>query len=467
MQSLTGRNRRVLVIDDNKGIHADARKIMAPAKHDFSSLEAYEAGFFGGPIEPVVQGIDVDFEVSCAASGDEGVALVKKATEEKRSYAMAFVDMRMPPGIDGVETTRQIWAIDPRIQIVLCTAYSDYTLADIIRELGTTDQLLILRKPFDPIEMALLAISQTEKWNTTRHSEHLIRMKTRAIEDSERVMHLLKNNRNRLRGRNQQLKDETSRLNQTLEDQTLALLETREVTCLALAQLAEARDTETGEHIRRHQVFTQIVARHLSLEGPYADLINDQFLEDLWRCSPLHDVGKVGISDDILLKPGRLTAEEFAIMKTHTTLGAEVLRVICQESSYGSFLSMAVDIALHHHEHFDGNGYPEGLSGTRIPLAARIVAVTDVFDALVSKRVYKNSIPASEARHIIVGKIGTQFDPVVVQAFCDCFQAILNASNQIEARKDSTSSSGFKLTPSEFEQLLNTHPDHNLSENCS
>lgn len=467
MQSLGKHNRRVLVVDDNKGIHADALKIMTPDNRDVSSLEAFEAGFFGGPLEEATRGLDVEFEVCCASCGKDGVALVEQSMQEGRPYAMAFVDMRMPPGIDGVETTRQIWAIDPRIQIVLCTAYSDYTLSDIIRELGTTDQLLILRKPFAPIEMALLAISQTQKWNTTRHSDHLIEMKTRAVEDSQRVMHLLKNNRNRLRGRNQQLRDEATRLSQAIQDQTLALLETREVTCLALAQLAEARDAETGEHIRRHQAYTQIVAKHLSEHGPYIDEIDEQFLDDLWRCSPLHDVGKVGISDDILLKPGRLTAEEFEVMKTHTTLGAEVLRVICQESSYGSFLTMAVDIALYHHEHYDGHGYPEGLVGSRIPLAARIVAVTDVFDALVSQRVYKSAIPPAEARDIIIEKSGSHFDPAVVEAFCACYPALLNANARIEDHGDDEGPRGFKLSQTEFEQLLSLQPQPSLSENWS
>lgn len=467
MQSLTKSNRRVLVIDDNHGIHQDALKIMAPQTRDASSLDQFEAEFFGGPLEQPSPGMDVDFDVSCASCGKDGVALVERSMQEARPYAMAFVDMRMPPGIDGVETTRQIWAIDPRVQIVLCTAYSDYTLSDIIRELGTTDQLLILRKPFDPIEMALLAISQTQKWNTTRHSDHLIEMKTRAVEDSERVMHLLKNNRNRLRGRNQQLRDEATRLSQAVADQTLALLETREVTCLALAQLAEARDAETGEHIRRHQAYTQIVAKHLSEHGPYIDDIDDQFLDDLWRCSPLHDVGKVGISDDILLKPGRLTADEFEIMKTHTTLGAEVLRVICQESSHGSFLSMAVDIALHHHEHYDGNGYPAGLVGSRIPLAARIVAVTDVFDALISKRVYKSAISPAEARSIIVEKSGSHFDPAVVEAFVQCYPALLNAGERLENQYDVPASKSFKLSQAEFEQLLSLQPETSVSEKWS
>lgn len=192
---------------------------------------------------------------------------------------------------------------------------------------------------------------------------------------------------------------------------------TRDVTINALVSLSAKRDNETGRHLRRTQLFAMELASELARTPRDRDPIDERFLDLLHRSAPLHDVGKVGVPDAILSKPGRLTAEEFEVMKEHARIGAAALADADRTLGGSSFLAMARDIALHHHERWDGTGYPDGLSGQDIPLAARLMAVADVYDALRSKRVYKPARPHAEARAIIVDGRGSHFDPDVVDAF--------------------------------------------------
>jgi putative two-component system response regulator len=171
--------------------------------------------------------------------------------------------------------------------------------------------------------------------------------------------------------------------------------------------------------------YTQILADHLSRRGPYTDRIDGQFLEDIFRASPMHDVGKVGLPDAILLKPGPLTRKEFNLMKQHTVIGADALRKVAEQSEYANFLHMAADIARSHHERWDGEGYPDRLRGEEIPLAARIVAVADVFDAMTSVRLYKDAVDPERARWTIEEQERGHFDPAVVQAFRERYQDFL------------------------------------------
>lgn len=204
----------------------------------------------------------------------------------------------------------------------------------------------------------------------------------------------------------------------------------RDLAVFSLAQLADSRDPETGEHLLRLRTYSQILAEQLGREGPYVDEIDDRFLDDLYRASPLHDIGKVGISDAILLKPGRLTPSEFELMKLHVIVGAEALDKGMQHGTAGRFLRMAADVTRFHHERFDGTGYCAGLSGHEIPLAARIVALADVFDALTSKRVYKPAYSHQKAREIIEEGSGTHFDPAIVEAFQACYDEFLDVHPQ-------------------------------------
>jgi putative two-component system response regulator len=202
-------------------------------------------------------------------------------------------------------------------------------------------------------------------------------------------------------------------------------LETREMAIFALAKLAESRDNETGAHLERVREYSRIIARALISRDSYS--VNEEFVKDIYLTSPLHDIGKVGIPDSVLLKPDLLTQEEFTIMKRHTTIGAETIDAVLRTSPGAAFLSMARDIALTHHEKWNGSGYPNGLSGEAIPLAGRIVAVADVYDALTSKRTYKSAFPHEVARGIMLEGAGKHFDPDLIPVFLqeqEQFQAV-------------------------------------------
>jgi putative two-component system response regulator len=211
-------------------------------------------------------------------------------------------------------------------------------------------------------------------------------------------------------------------------------LETRDMTIFALAKLAESRDSETGEHLERVQNYSRLLARHLLRTGQYATELDGGFVNLIYETSPLHDIGKVAIPDCVLLKPGRLSDDEFAVMKTHTVLGAQTLHAAAQKYPKARYLQMARAIAEAHHEKWDGSGYPRGLRGTEIPLAGRIVAVADVYDALVSKRIYKSAFTHMTARSIIVEGKGTHFDPAIVEAFLAIEPSFIEVQNRFSNR---------------------------------
>jgi putative two-component system response regulator len=204
----------------------------------------------------------------------------------------------------------------------------------------------------------------------------------------------------------------------------------QDVTVLAMSSMAETRDNETGNHILRTQLYVKRLAEQLRQHPRHAPKLTDAYIELLFKSAPLHDIGKVGIPDAILLKPGKLTAEEFEVMKTHTTIGHEAIERA--EKALGTslpFLQTAKEITLSHQEKWDGSGYPQGLQGETIPLSARLMAVADVYDALISKRVYKDPIPHAESVEIMKCGRGTHFDPDVLDAFLaihEEFHAIAN-----------------------------------------
>ncbi|GAB6108350.1 HD domain-containing phosphohydrolase [Fusibacter bizertensis] len=193
---------------------------------------------------------------------------------------------------------------------------------------------------------------------------------------------------------------------------------------LALAKLSEARDEDTGDHLIRMSHYVELIANELKKLPEYKDIITREYVESLVKFSPMHDIGKVGIPDNILLKPGKLTSSEFEIMKTHTLYGANVLKEAENNINKKgrSLFSMGIEIALNHHEKFDGSGYPNGIKGGEIPLSARIVAVADVFDALLSKRPYKEPIPLPETLEIIKAGRGKHFDPTIVDVFLKLYE---------------------------------------------
>jgi putative two-component system response regulator len=218
----------------------------------------------------------------------------------------------------------------------------------------------------------------------------------------------------------------------------LVALETREMTIFVLAKLAESRDPETGEHLERVRNYCRLIARHLEKDTRHCPQIDAEYIELLYQTSPLHDIGKVAIPDHILLKPGPLTVEEFEIMKTHPLRGAETLDAALDKFPGTRFLEMARDIALSHHERYDGHGYPRGLAGDAIPLSARIMALADVYDALTSRRVYKEPFSHHKTRCMITEEIGKHFDPVIVEAFLACEQDFIAIRDQFAEADDKT-----------------------------
>ena len=184
-----------------------------------------------------------------------------------------------------------------------------------------------------------------------------------------------------------------------------------------MANLIESRDTETGEHVNRTSRYVKVIADSARKRGVYADQIDDKFIMLLFTLAPMHDVGKIVVSDQILKQPRRLTDEEFEIMKRHTRDGGLVVKRILDGITDEEYIRFAADIATYHHERWDGAGYPLGLKGEEIPLSARIMAIADVFDALISKRCYKDAIPFDEAFEIIKSESGTHFDPKLVEVF--------------------------------------------------
>jgi putative two-component system response regulator len=213
-------------------------------------------------------------------------------------------------------------------------------------------------------------------------------------------------------------------------------LETRDVAIFARAKLAESRDPETGAHLERVRGYCRALAQQLATSSELGSEIDSRFIRLIYQTSPLHDIGKVGIPDSVLLKPGRLSDREFEIMKQHTIIGARTLDAALRQFPGIDFLEMARDIALTHHERWDGEGYPNRLSGRQIPLCGRIMALADVYDALTSKRTYKAAYGHEVARSIIVAESGRQFDPAVIQAFIEAestFELLREKLSEIDA----------------------------------
>lgn len=226
------------------------------------------------------------------------------------------------------------------------------------------------------------------------------------------------------------LSDQNRVLEERVMRRTDEILKTQDVAIVCLASLAETRDNETGNHIKRTQHYVKLLAEHLKDHPDYCDYLTDETINRLYRSAPLHDIGKVGIPDHILLKPGKLDADEWDEMKRHTTHGYEALVRAEQDIGTTTFLYIAKEITLTHHERWDGSGYPEGLKGKAIPISGRLMALADVYDALINKRVYKDAFSHEIAAEMILRERGAHFDPLVV----DAFAALQSEFNEIATR---------------------------------
>lgn len=215
----------------------------------------------------------------------------------------------------------------------------------------------------------------------------------------------------------QELEEELKEKNRALQEHNEKMIALQDGIIIGMANLIENRDGDTGEHVKRTSFYVEILAREAQKKGLYPDILTDDYIERLVKAAPLHDVGKIVVSDRILNKPGKLTPEEFEIMKTHTTEGGRIIREVFGEMEDQVYVDMAVEVITYHHEKWDGSGYMEHLKKEEIPLSARIMAIADVFDALVSKRCYKEAMGWGEAFELMKRSSGTHFDPQLLEIF--------------------------------------------------
>ncbi|MDR3640264.1 MAG: two-component system response regulator [Humidesulfovibrio sp.] len=310
-----------------------------------------------------------DYAIVVAINGERALAMASR----KPMPDIILLDVMMP-GMDGYETCARLKA-NPEtrdIPVLFVTALSDEASEARGLDLGAVD---FVTKPFTPSLVKARIHNQMELKLHRDNLEKLVRLRTQEVE---------------------KIKD---------------------VAIESLASLVEYRDPETGNHIVRTKAFVLLLAEHLCRDQKFMAALPPEVIELLHKSAPLHDIGKVGVPDAILNKPGCLTMEEFEIMKTHTTIGYEALRGVEARLGNNSFFRYAREIAHSHHERWDGEGYPLGLAGEDIPLSGRIMAIADVYDALTSKRVYKGAMPHEDAARIIVEGRGTHFDPSLVDAF--------------------------------------------------
>ena len=320
------------------------------------------------------------FNIIYAMNGTEALEKVKDESPD-----LILLDVMMPD-MDGYEVCRRLKS-DPltsNIAVVFITAMGNEEHEAKGLDLGAVD---FIAKPFQP------------RLVRARVSNHVA------------------------------LKKYNDELNSLVKERTKELYLSRSVTVECLASVVETRDNETGAHVRRTQHGVEILAKRLRLMRPDIWDDDDDTIELFRVCAPLHDVGKVGIPDSILRKPGKLTEAEFNEMKKHTTLGYQTLSWAEKRmGGHNDFLRLGAVIAYTHHERWDGKGYPRGLKGEEIPRVGRLMALADVYDALISKRVYKPAFDHETARNIIVEGRGTQFDPLVVEAFLfeeDSFRSLI------------------------------------------
>jgi putative two-component system response regulator len=319
-----------------------------------------------------------DYQVKIATCGRRALEIAQDRVPD-----IILLDIEMP-GMDGYDVCRALkeQPVTRDIPVLMLTAHAHGSHELEGLNAGTADYLT---KPVSPAILKL------------RLNNHLRLSRTRRF-----------------------LSDRADLLEHEVQRRTTEVTAIQDATICALASLAETRDNETGYHIRRTQHYVRLLARQLAQWPRDGAALTPRMIDMLYKSAPLHDIGKVGVPDAILLKPGKLTPAEYEIMKRHAELGRDA--IARAEQMLGTpidFLRIAKEIAYGHHEKWDGSGYPQGLAGEAIPLSARLMAVADVYDALISRRVYKEGMPADVAEGIILDGTGTHFDPVVVAAFAE------------------------------------------------
>ncbi|MBF0530335.1 MAG: two-component system response regulator, partial [Deltaproteobacteria bacterium] len=326
-------------------------------------------------VDILVETLGDDYRLSVAMDGQTALDF---ATEEPPDLILLDI---MMPDIDGYEVCRRLKA-DPelsKIPIIFVTAMTEVEDETKGLEMGAIDYIT---KPISP---------PIVKARVKNHLE--LKLAKEELENQNVILEI------------------------KVKERTRELALTQEVTIESMASLAETRDPETGGHIRRTQHYVKLLAEALKNNPKFSQVLDDDPIDILFKSAPLHDIGKVGVPDHILLKPGKLTDEEFEQMKMHTIYGRNALFSAEKRLGNNSFLRVAREIAYTHQEKWNGTGYPEGLKGSEIPIPGRLMALADVYDALISKRTYKPPFPHEKAVSIIAEGRGSHFDPDVVDAF--------------------------------------------------
>jgi response regulator RpfG family c-di-GMP phosphodiesterase/serine/threonine protein kinase len=351
----TPRRHRILIADDEDGVRLLCRSLLQ------------------------AEGLQCD-------EAPDGLAALEAAS--RAAYDLVLLDVDMP-GLTGPNVLRRLREAPPgpHLKVLMVSGHcSPDEMVEMLRA-GADDYLA---KPFSIVQLRGRVQAALRLKDAQDRSEMLTR-------------HLLAVN---------------AELERNLYARDSDLVQARNALVLALAKLVAQRDTESRGHLRRMQRYCRRLAEEAARVGPCTDQIGEPFIELLECCAPLHDIGKVGLPDHILLKPGRLTSDERVLMQAHTILGAETLSEVARQHGAAlAFLQMAIDIARHHHERYDGTGYPDRLAGSAIPLAARIVAVCDVYDALRSRRVYKPALSHGTTVQLMTEASAGQFDPALLQVF--------------------------------------------------
>ncbi len=322
------------------------------------------------------------YDISLAVDGQQAMDMVIN-----NKYDLVLLDIMMPE-INGYQVLEKMKTDSKlhHIPIIMISALDE--IESVVRcvELGADDYI---SKPFNPVLLKARIKACLEK---------------KALHDQEE-------------DHRRKIEEYNLHLEYQVREKVKEITSTQLAAIFAMSKLAESRDEETGEHLERMREYCKIISQKLSTTEKFSNIIDEKFVDNIYAASPLHDIGKVGISDNVLLKPGKLTAEEWEIMKSHTTIGVNTLLEVDKQHPGNNFISMGIAIAGGHHEKWDGSGYPAGLSAEDIPLAARILALGDVYDALTSKRCYKEAFPHERSKDIIVSNGGTHFDPDIVSAF--------------------------------------------------